>query len=48
MISPRTAETGVMHERIATPSMMTVHAPHCAEPAAEARPAQTEVVAQDV
>ena len=27
-----TAAAGVMHERIATPLIRTVHAPHCASP----------------
>src|SRR6185436_11174912 len=29
---PATAETGVMHERVGTPSTCTVQAPHCAMP----------------
>src|SRR5438034_3963365 len=29
---PATAATGVTHERVATPSRWTVHAPHCAMP----------------
>ena len=37
-----------MHERTASPLMITVHAPHWPEPAAEARALQIEIVAQHV
>src|SRR5262249_5346410 len=30
--SLRTVETGVTHDRVATPLMITVHAPHCPRP----------------
>src|SRR3954470_20752569 len=30
--SPFTADVGVMHDRVATPLMMTVHDPHCPSP----------------
>src|SRR5204863_4695875 len=30
--SPLTFETGVMHDRVAAPLMITVHAPHCPRP----------------
>src|SRR5258708_17220703 len=29
---PATAESGITHERIGSPSRCTVHAPHCASP----------------
>src|SRR6516164_1576753 len=32
VISLLTLETCVMHERVATPLMITVHAPHCPSP----------------
>ena len=43
-----TAESGVTQERTASPSTCTVQAPHCAEPAAEARAVQAKIVAQHV
>src|SRR6185295_22537 len=30
--SPLTLDVGVTHDRVATPSMITVHAPHCPRP----------------
>ena len=46
IVLPAATLTGVMHDRVASPSMRTVQAPHDARAAAEFRPDHAEFVAQ--
>ena len=46
MVLPSIARSGKMHERIATPSTCTVHAPHNAIPQPYLVPVMRQVIAQ--